>query len=237
MKILAVGDIHTKTWIIDLVESVIENYDAVVFVGDYADDFNTSAIKSIETWKKLRYLMGEFPKVSAVYGNHDFIYVNKTPTKQSGYDYTTQTLINAPENRDLKEWLLALPPIIQMDGVFYSHAGIDENWVEAGKKLDWHGEMNVEQMWRDVSPIWTRPDWAKYQKVPQVFGHTPSKTCWEVEKNIWCIDTFSTYSDNSPYGDGTMLEVVNGQKFKKIKINANHNDPSGIEGGVPRPSP
>lgn len=228
MKVLAVGDVHTKMWIIDLVESVIHNYDAVIFCGDYADDFDTPAVRSIETWKRLRHLMAEFPKVSAVYGNHDYIYVNKTPTKQSGYNGVTQTLINAPENRELKEWLMSLPPIMKLDGVFYSHAGIDQNWIEAGKQSAWHGKMNVEQMWRDDSPIWTRPDWAKYQKVPQVVGHTPQKTVTEVQPNIWLIDTFSTYPNGMPYGDGTMLEVIDGKNFQKIKINANNHDTPGV---------
>lgn len=217
MKILAVGDIHTKTWIIDLVESVIENYDAVVFCGDYADDFNTPAIRSLETWKRLMAFQkkyGEY-RVHLVKGNHDFIYVNRTPTLQSGYDYLTQTLIDAPENGRLKNWLKNIPEIQEVDGVTYSHAGITNEWLANDMRDD-----IVKDFWRDISPMWIRPRYKNdYKQMPQVFGHTPSETCWEVEPNIWCIDTFSTYSDNTPFGDGTMLEVINGQTFQKIKIN------------------
>lgn len=229
MKVLAVGDIHTKMWIIDLVESVIEDYDAVVFCGDYADDFNTPGIRSIETWKKLMGLQEKYGNVHLVKGNHDFIYVHRTPTLQSGYDYLTQTLIDAPENGRLRAWLRDLPEIQVIDGVTYSHAGITNDW----DKNDIQGDI-VKDFWRDNSPIWVRPQYKNdYKNIPQVFGHTPSPTCWEVEPNIWCIDTFSTYSDGTPFGDGTMLEVINGT-FQKIKINANNRDTPGIEEKLPR---
>lgn len=224
MKILAVGDIHTKIWIIDLVESVIDNYDAVVFVGDYADDFGAGPMDSINTWYRLMDLFKAYPdKVKAVKGNHDYIYTVKTPTIQSGYDYKTQLLINSPEHKKLKNWLVSLPLMIEVDGVLYAHAGIDERW---------DGSQDVSSMWQNISPIWTRPDWAQYKKIPQVVGHTPSQTCWEVEDNIWCIDTFSTYPNGKPYGDGTMLVVTDGTKFEKIKINDNSDTP-GIESELP----
>lgn len=227
MKILAVGDIHTKTWIIDLVESVIENYDAVVFVGDYADDFGASAEKSIATWEKLWRLNYKHPdKVKLVLGNHDYIYVTKTPHLQSGYNYVTQHLIDLPENRRLRDWLSSLPLVIELEGVTYAHAGIDERWS---------GQEDVSSIWDDNSPIWVRPDWSQYKKIKQVVGHTPQRTVNEVEPGIWLIDTFSTHSDGSPYGDGTMLVITDGKKFEKTKINANHNNTSSVEGGVPRP--
>ena len=108
MKILAVGDIHTKLWIIDEVEKLIDDYDAVIFVGDYADDFGKEATDSLAAWKKLwdlQYRHGP-DKVKLVLGNHDYIYVNKTPTLQTGYDPVTHLAINSPANKYLKDWLL-----------------------------------------------------------------------------------------------------------------------------------
>jgi hypothetical protein len=229
MKVLAVGDIHTKMWIIDLVESVIQNYDAVVFVGDYADDFNTPPIRSIETWKRLFEFQKKHGahKIHLVKGNHDFIYVNKTRTLQTGYSHMTQTMIDAPENRKLKNWLKNIPEIQEIDGVTYSHAGVTNAWLKS------EVDDPVDDFWRDISPIWVRPQYKNdYKRVPQVFGHTPSETCWEVEPNIWCIDTFSTYSDNTPYGDGSVLEVINGHTFNKIKINANNSNTPDLKNGV-----
>lgn len=221
MKILACGDVHTKTWIFDLVESVIDNYDAVVFCGDYADNWGASASDTLATWERLRQLARDYPaKFNAVRGNHDYIYTEGTPSLQSGYNYETQLLINSRANMELKGWLQTLPVTLELDGVTYAHAGIDERW---------DGSEDVLTMWQQTSPIWVRPNWAQYKQIPQVVGHTPQRTCTEIQPNVWLIDTFSQYPDGSPIGDGTMLEVTNGQTFQKIKINANNNNPSGVE--------
>ena len=52
MKVLAVGDIHTKIWIIDRVREIAENYDKIIFVGDYADDWGKQPMDTINTWKE-----------------------------------------------------------------------------------------------------------------------------------------------------------------------------------------
>lgn len=208
MKVLAVGDIHTKQWILEAVEKAASSYDAVIFVGDYADDWNSGPLRTIETWRALK----DLPVYNTyfVIGNHDYIYINKTRTISSGYNQTTQMLIDLPENRSIKGWLESLPVTKTLDGVVYSHAGVTADWSEFSDQYD---------LWDAVSPLWARPNKNKYKNIPQVFGHTPSQTCWEVEPNIWCIDTFSTYPDGTPIGDGTVLEIIDGKEFNKIKLN------------------
>jgi diadenosine tetraphosphatase ApaH/serine/threonine PP2A family protein phosphatase len=221
VRVLAVGDIHTKLWIIMGVERIINNYDMVVFVGDYADDWGATSWDSLYTWGALMELQSRYPeKVKCVTGNHDYIYANYTKTTQSGYDRLTQTMIDMPENRKIRDWLRKLPISINVDDVTYSHAGIIDGWEER------HG------LWNDDSPIWARPGRGSYlENAPQVFGHTPSRTCMEIQKNVWCIDTFSTYPDGTPIGDHTVLEVIDGKTFKKIKMetkNDNNYNPSSI---------
>jgi predicted phosphodiesterase len=223
MKVLAVGDIHTKLWIIDEVEKIIDNYDAVVFVGDYADDWNASPLRTIETYIKLHdFQVKYFNKVHVIMGNHDYIYVNNIPMKSSGYNYSTQHLLNMPENKKYKAWISAMPILREIDGVIYTHAGITDAWEYEGE-IRSHG-----------SPLWARPGDSidstdrygtdKYLNIPQVFGHTPSDTCWEVQPNVWCIDTFSTYQDGTPVGDWTVLEIEDGTKFTKRKIQNDNNN-------------
>lgn len=210
MKTLAIGDIHTKVWIVDEVEKLVGKYDAIVFVGDYADDWNKDALDTIDTWQKLYFLQQAHPeKVKLVLGNHDFIYSRKTPTLQSGYNSITQLAINSPANNYLKQWLLGLPITLEVDGVTFSHAGVAKGW---------DGTQEMSDLWQDNSPIWVRPSWAEYLQIPQVFGHTPQATCTELHPNIWAIDTFSTRSDGTPIGDHTVLEIKDGKKFKKVKL-------------------
>jgi hypothetical protein len=223
LKILCVGDLHCKIWIIDEVEQLVDKYDAVVFCGDYADDWGADGLESIDTWHKLYMLAEKHPgKVKPVLGNHDFIYVNKTPSLQSGYNSVTQLAINSPANRYLKEWLLSLPITLEVDGITFSHAGIAEGW---------DGTTEMSDLWQDHSPLWVRPSWGSYLQAPQVFGHTPQKTCTELYPKIWAIDTFSTDSDGKPLGDNTVLEIItnkNGKKsYKKIKLHENSNNTAG----------
>lgn len=211
MRVLATSDIHTKHWIIDAVRKVIDNYDAVVFCGDYADNWGASAEKTLATWYALAGLQADYPnKVKLVLGNHDYLYIHKTHSFQSGYNPATQLLIDEPENATLRVWLSSMPITLELDGVTYSHAGIDQRW---------NGKYTTDDIWNDTSPIWVRPDNAQYKPgLKQVVGHTPQETCTELVPGVWGIDTFSTYPDGTPFGDGTVLEVTNGTVFTPVSL-------------------
>lgn len=213
MKILAVGDIHTKQWMLYEIAEIIDLYDAVVFCGDYADNWNTSPTQSIATWRLMKNLTQQ-PNVYAVIGNHDYAYVHpEIAGRSSGWHPVTFTLLNTPEKKSLKDWLLSLPITLELDGVTFSHAGVTN---------EWDGDESVYSLWNDVSPIWARPPKfggnVTYKNIPQVFGHNPSETCYEIEPNVWCIDTFSEHQDNSPIGDQTLLEIIDGKEFLPIKL-------------------
>lgn len=204
MKVLAVGDIHQKPWILDRVEKIIDDYDKVVFVGDYADDFSAEPQDRIEIWKDMRKLQRKYPIISVLIGNHDYVYLHKQYAGRfAGWDPISQALLDA--ELDLKNWLLDLPFLTKIDNVAYSHAGITDSW-------DYNGLMSED------GPLWVRPEDGYVYESNQVFGHTPQQTCVEVQENVWCIDTFSTYRDGTPFGDHTVLEVVDGKHFKVIQL-------------------
>src|SRR5574344_2389541 len=116
-KILAIGDLHDKSWIIHEIAELVDMYDKVVFVGDYVDSWNAGPSKSIGAWKALHVLMQSHPgKVHAVIGNHDYAYVHpEIAGRSSGWNPVTFTLINAPENKKIKSWLLSLPVTLELD--------------------------------------------------------------------------------------------------------------------------
>lgn len=216
MKILAVGDIHTKIWILEAVEKILDEYDHVVFCGDYADDWNRPPTDSTATWRCLKALINENPnKVHAVIGNHDFAYLHpQIAGRSTGFSGITYALINDPDHKELKNWLLTLPIIYELDGVTFSHAGITE---------EWDGEFDLWSIWQDTSPIWARPrefgGYVTYKNIPQVIGHNPSEKIWNPAPNVWCIDTFSTYPDGTPIGDQTVLEIIDGEfKVRKLDV-------------------
>lgn len=232
MKILAIGDVHTKQWMIYEAAEVLDFYDHIVFCGDYADNWNTAPTQSLATWRLLHQLVQSNPeKVHAVIGNHDYAYIHpEIAGHSSGWNPVTFTLINTPENKKLKEWLLSLPAIFELDGVTFSHAGITEQW---------DGDQGVYGLWQDNSPIWARPREfggnVTYKNIPQVIGHNISKTIWNPSPNVWCIDTFSEHQDNTPAGDKTMLEIIDGTEFSIVdikKINENNNNTPSVKDKV-----
>lgn len=232
MKILSVGDVHTKSWMIYEISEIVDLYDAVVFCGDYSDEFNASPVRSISTWRLIRELVESNPKVHALIGNHDYAYIHpEIAGRSSGWSPVTFTLINVPENKKIKEWLLSLPVTLKLDGVTFSHAGITN---------EWNGKEDVSSLWNDVSPIWARPREfggnVTYKEIPQVFGHSPGKTCIELQPNAWCIDTFSEDQNNNNIGDQTMLEIIDGKEFNVINIkeilSENNSNTSNFSDGI-----
>lgn len=226
MRVLSVGDIHTKVWFIDSVREIVDKYDHIVFCGDFADDWSCLPSDSIRSWSYIKQLVDDFPnKVHAIIGNHDFAYIHREIAgRSSGWDPITYHNINLPENNTLKRWFLSLPITLELDNVVFSHAGITETWS---------GGSGVFNLWCDDSPIWARPEMVQYKKITQVMGHTPQTTCSEIEPNIWLIDTFSTYRDGSPIGDFTVLEIIDGLKFNVLKLeeinNENNNNIASIK--------
>lgn len=206
MKVLAVGDIHAKHWIIDKVESIVNKYDKIVFIGDYVDNWNTPAEESLITLKKLKSLCNNYPdKIYPILGNHDFPYINSIYANTShGFQIDLRMMLLFPENKDLYDWYKSLELEYIIDGVGYTHAGMVEGW---------NGDI-----WSDNSPLWARPNNSIYVDYPQVIGHTPSKFIYEPQTNIWIIDTFSEYMDNTPFGEQAVLEIINGKVFNKIKL-------------------
>ncbi len=215
MKCLAIGDVHSKTWMIYEIADLVDFYDKIVFVGDYADNWNTPPTHSLSVWRLIRQLMQSYPdKVHAVIGNHDYAYIHpEIAGRSSGWDQVTFTLINAPENKKIKNWLLSLPITLELDGITFSHAGITN---------EWNGDESVYGLWNDTSPIWARPremgGHTTYKDIPQVIGHNPSKEIWNPAPNVWCIDTFSEDQQNNFIGDQTLLEIIDGKEFLPIKI-------------------
>ena len=203
------------SYVINAVAEIMNKYDTIVFCGDYADNWNAKPNESIETWRMLKIFMDANPdKVRAVIGNHDYAYIHpEIAGRSSGWNPVTYALINAPENKELKQWLLSLPPVLKVDGVTFSHAGVTDQW---------NGKLDVYSIWDDKSPIWARPKEyggsITYKNIPQVIGHNASKKIWNPAENVWCIDTFSEHQDNSPIGDYTVLEITDGKIFNIIKL-------------------
>ena len=122
--------------------------------------------------------------------------------------------------KKLEELKSALPEgneiryVQKIDNVLFCHGGITEYFVKkvvpAAKYDDVDEVVRIinglprEYMWRDVSPIWHRPQYAAGKmygedKILQVVGHTPVEEIYR-EGNVISCDVFSTYRDGRAIG-------------------------------------
>ena len=229
MRILAIPDVHLKTWMFAAADKVIEaeHPDAVVLLGDLVDDFGckNSPEKYNETIDAAIDFSHRHPETYLCLGNHEASYLWDRQTNATAYRAyaTAKTQCNrlVYEGFDKDHFTVAY----QFDNVVFSHAGISEGFFAAYLKKS--GEKNlsdaevirrvnglsVDELWRYGSPIWYRP--SGIQEFDQMYGagrllhvtgHTPIEKITEWCSTLVC-DTFSTYPNHKPVGDQTFALV------------------------------
>lgn len=246
MKILCVGDIHAKPWIVHAVEMLKDDYDRIIFLGDYVDDWGVPPELSYDALKSVCdfYHQNKF-KVVLIRGNHDFSEYYGYRKKEfmcSGFNFGVhnecQSLYEKNWDNMLTVNIIHNDPDSSEGNYWISHAGItsgwDKEWGEYWDSLAFDQKsrsslLDTEELLSQVgsargggslnpSPIWADERELKASPKPfvnQIVGHTPVKTvtCHEFKngdgsKNkLFFCDTFSTYSNGMPYGDGSCLSL------------------------------
>lgn len=123
MKIISIGDLHGK----DVWKQIDPtNYDKIIFVGDYTDDFPPTTDEQIFTnlINIINFKKENHDKVILLFGNHDCSYIYGC--KCSGYRPSMQDkLFNLfKDNRALFKFAY------QIDNYIWTHAGITKFWYE-----------------------------------------------------------------------------------------------------------
>lgn len=216
-------DVHLKPWMFDKAKEIIEknDFDRVVLLGDLVDDWDQE--NNLELYKKTLNRTIEFikdyPDTLYCFGNHDVSYLWQA--LESGYSaYARDIVVEGINNL-----IYTLPAensgfIHRIDNTLFSHAGLTEHFVIRqfgyGEKLDIDfmiekiNRMGKDELWRDDSPIWARPQFNDMRMYPddmlQVVGHTPVKQVLS-EGKVLTLDNFSTYGDGSPIGDERFVSV------------------------------
>lgn len=202
-KTLVCGDLHTKFNILEKVQKRAENYDKVVFLGDYVDEWDTVPDASYNLLNELITYKKENPdKVVLILGNHDFSEWYGKPFACSGFNPTTHTLVSDLLNKD-NNWKLFQIAYAQ-DGVLFTHAGVTKEWwlenlmdcqtaEQIANRFKWilenrHTDDEAERIFFNLaqagyarggygfpSPIWAdaRELMEDSINIEQVVGHTP----------------------------------------------------------------
>lgn len=208
MRTLVLGDIHGHSaW-----KSIVNNeeYDNVVFLGDYLDAFRVipeDIADNLLDIIKFKEKMGD--KCRLCYGNHDHSYWNSE--RCSGYNWHGRYLYMPLLEDMFKECMIDL--IYIQDDIIFSHAGVSDYWLKKVTMLDDVREVNFDSVLLDSlnwnmltgydgygntisqSPIWIRPQSLLKSKVDgyrQIVGHTNMRTPVE-EQGLYFNDLLPEY--------------------------------------------
>lgn len=234
MKVLCVGDIHAKVWILPRVTHLIEDehFDKVILMGDYLDDWNATPADNELVAKQITNLKEQYKnKIVILWGNHDISNIRKGAFVCAGYN---------PANVVAANILSKLPlQFAYGEGMLlFSHAGVTDAWrrsVGLGTPTLYGAQYYAEELNKlpadcynrtgtarggidDPSPIWADLEELRADPVEnllQIVGHTPVKACTKYKETnelygqIIACDTFSTYPNGLVYGDETVLIIDN----------------------------
>ncbi len=190
MKILTIGDTHGKNV---LGHFNVEDYDKVVFLGDYVDAFDKTDQEIIINLQNIIQLKKDNPdKVCLLIGNHCLQYIHpEDPNKCSGYRPSCALVLQQifSDNRDLFQMAYLV------EDYLFTHAGLSNFWwnnfVQRSPYFEYMTAFNLAEVinelsnsserWKfndDSGPLWIRP-WVLSSDLiygyHQVVGHTRMK--------------------------------------------------------------
>lgn len=74
-NILIIPDVHGRNYFWNKLHSVKNDYDSIIFLGDYMDSFTISSKDCFENLKKIvEFKLNNFDKTTLLWGNHDVYY-------------------------------------------------------------------------------------------------------------------------------------------------------------------
>lgn len=225
-RILVLGDTHGhNSW-----KAVVnhEDFDKVIFLGDYLDSFTVKPDVIANNFCDLlnfKQSMGD--KCKLLYGNHDHSYWNAE--RCSGYKFHAVSMYIPLLEDAFKESLIDL---IHIEGdIIFSHAGVSEYWLKKVAMLESVHDINFNTIvnldilnWNMMtgydgygntisqSPIWIRPQSLLKSKVDgyrQIVGHTNMGTPVD-EQGLYFNDLLPDYYIIVEDGDIKFVE----NKFK-----------------------
>lgn len=128
MKTITIGDVHGLP-VADVVHTLIDRYDKVIFVGDYTDSFDCTDSEIFKSLKDIISLKKEYPdKVVLLLGNHDLQYLLTSGLHRcSGFRTSMFPDLNGifQKNKELFQ------TAFQIKNILWTHAGVHREWYNS----------------------------------------------------------------------------------------------------------
>jgi predicted MPP superfamily phosphohydrolase len=216
------------------------NFDRIIFVGDYVDDWHTNNHDSIQTLEKVIKLKTDsWNKYTFLWGNHDISYVGYPC---GGHCFDELEHIVSLKLKNYFEYFDLYTEVKCGDKTFIvTHAGISNPYLEMilgkdtwRKTLD---DMNTNKLteleklkycaryrggndafssfiWCDRKEHLMLNEFEKPIISYQIIGHSTVKNI-DINNDYIFIDTHSTYSNGNLYGDKSYL-IWDDDKFEVV---------------------
>ena len=151
MKTVILGDTHGRDYWKGIVAS--ESPDRVIFIGDYFDSFDNTAVEQMHNFKEIiDWKQSGQSEVIMLIGNHDYHYMRGVSQYYSGYQSGARPAIEQLLYDNKQHMQMAYG----MNGFIFSHAGVSSDWLQI------HGYDNESNLVDWINDMW------KYK--PNVFG-------------------------------------------------------------------
>jgi predicted phosphodiesterase len=142
MKTVIIGDVHGRDQWKQIVAQE-NDADRFVFLGDYFDSFDISAVEQMHNFKEIvefKQTIGE--EVIMLIGNHDYHYFPEMgDSSTSGYQTRMAPVIKQLIGENRKHLQVAH----RIGEFVFSHAGISSEWLD-DTVLDWTEENMVDKI-------------------------------------------------------------------------------------------
>lgn len=210
---MSIGDTHGRE-VVSKIYPIIDNFDYVVFVGDYFDSFDLSDVNIIMSFKEILKLKKEYPKkVILLLGNHDIQYwfytKNYVKFQCSGFRPSMAGNIQSLLKEDKKIFQVAF----QLNNYLWSHAGISN----ASYNIHWK-KYNIpkEHLAEELNKYFIL-------EFPELFHIAKDRGGIHPVGGIFWIDRKNTYDDplngfHQIVGHSQTKEIVSFNKNEETSI-------------------
>jgi len=210
MKTIFIGDLHGRSiWKLIVAR---ENADRIIFIGDYFDSFDLSAVEQIHNFKELMmWSEGTDKEVVFLIGNHDYGYFEGCDgTQTSGYQFKMAFLIK----EIVREWKHKLQMVYQFDDIICTHAGVSTDFMNGVFGSGGWSESNIVEL---LNEQWQyRPNTFDFDCVKPIKYSYVDPSGDNVEQSPLWIRPKSLMSSNKNNLRKKLIQVVGHTSMFKI---------------------
>lgn len=155
MKVLVLPDIHGRDFWRKPCED-IDEYDKVVFLGDYLDPYDFEGITveaAIDNFKDILLFAKDNPKVVMLLGNHDMPYFSETYYGFDSYHCRHSTIHHKEICGIFKEHEDLFRIAYHENNVLFTHAGCSSEWLSFVFGDKYNKEIDLDELCTDLNGL------------------------------------------------------------------------------------